>query len=314
MGKVDASAWMNALLYFLARCLVLLFQLLPVRVAFHLGRIVGWLAWKTLKRRRIVVRKNLEIVNDWLKSEGRASDEMPPLDEQVREVFLRSGANLLAGFTFTRMAPEKVEACLEFEGAEVLLEALAEGRGAIILLAHMGPWEALTQLPVFARKHGIEAPFGAMYRPLNNTLLDEWFKRERELKGTRLFGRKSGYHAATDFVRMGGLLGILSDQRASAGELVTFFGQKAVATPLPGLLGLRTKAPLVSLSFSTIGPAQWRILVSKVEIDSGSDKIDRSTLAQGIAHAMEELLASSPADGFWFHNRFRLPRKYQNDN
>ncbi|MEM1222703.1 MAG: hypothetical protein AAGH40_08055 [Verrucomicrobiota bacterium] len=314
MGKVDASFRMNALLYIIARCLVFLLQLLPVRLAYHLGKGVGWLAWKALKRRRLVVKKNLEIVNDWLKTEGRDANQLPPLDEQVREVFLRSGANLLAGFTFTRMAPAKAEECLELEGIEVLQEALAQDRGAIILLAHMGPWEALTQLPVFARKHNIEAPFGAMYRPLNNKLLDEWFKRERELKGTRLFGRKAGYHAATDFVRSGGLLGILSDQRASSGELVTFFGRKAVATPLPGLLGLRTKAPLVSLSFSTIGPARWRILISKVEIDSGSEKINRAILAQGIADAMEELLALSPADGFWFHNRFRLPKKYLNDN
>jgi KDO2-lipid IV(A) lauroyltransferase len=129
-----------------------------------------------------------------------------PLEAQTKEVFQRAGANLFSGFTFNRMSPEQVEHHIQVEGLGHLETALAAGKGAIILLAHMGPWEALTQLPGFAARHDIEAPFGAMYRPLNNSYLDDWFKSQREASGTRLFSRRDGFHKPVDFIRNGGML------------------------------------------------------------------------------------------------------------
>ena len=108
----------------------------------------------------------------------------------MKEVFQRAGANLFAGFTFNRMSPEQIEKHIRIEGIEHLKAALAEGKGAIILLAHMGPREALAQLPGLARNHGIEASVGAMYRPLNNTYLDDWYRQQREGQGTRILSRR----------------------------------------------------------------------------------------------------------------------------
>ncbi|MFU8847460.1 MAG: lysophospholipid acyltransferase family protein, partial [Opitutales bacterium] len=201
--------------YLIARTLVAGLQRLPIGLAYRLGRGVGWLAWKCLKRRRATVRKNLEIVNAWMqgreacpqasanaavssdalsrgehrtskvehstsnqpqKTQVSAFKSQPSLSlaQQEKEVFLRAGANLFAGFTFNRMSPEQVARHIEMEGIEHLQAALAEGKGVIVLLAHMGPWEALAQLSQFVQSKSINVPFGAMYRPLNNAYLDEW--------------------------------------------------------------------------------------------------------------------------------------------
>ena len=336
--------------YLVARVLVSSLQRLPIRLAYRLGRGVGWLAWKMLKRRRATVRKNLEVVNTWMlqRAEGgnlpvrhssesdggrpeggaehRTSNiehrtpnktEKPQvsglksqpsidLDQQVKEVFLRSGTNLFAGFTFGRMSPEKAEKHIRIEGLEKLKAALTEGKGAIILLAHMGPWEALTQLPAMARAHGIEAPFGAIYRPFNNDYLDEWFREEREGAGTRLFGSRYKFYAPVDFLRAGGMLGVLSDQRASGGERVDYFGLQTHVTPLPGLLHLRSKAPLFGLSIATLGSAQWQIRLHRLpDPEIGADQKAREVVARTIARAMETVLAEEPLDGFWFTDRFK---------
>lgn len=323
--------------YLVARALVTTLQRLPIRFAYRLGRAVGWLAWRTMSGRRRIVRKNLEIVNKWM--DGRPAvpsrrekektcqfpasepestiDPHPPsvirnqssptltLEAQVKEVFQRAGANLFAGFTFNRMCPERIEKHIRIEGIEHLKEALTEGKGAIILLAHMGPWEALSQLPSLAIKHDITAPFGAMYRPLNNTYLDDWFKQQREASGTRLFSRRDGFHKPVDFIRGGGMLGILADQKMREGVVVPYFGSEAKTSPIPGLFLRRSQAPLLAVSIETLAPARWKIRVRQVELPEGLDDSKRAILAEQCNKVLELSLAQSVSDGFWLTSRFK---------
>jgi len=316
--------------YVVARPVIAGLQRLPVNVAWRLGRATGWICWKVMRGRRAVVRKNLKIVNAWMdgrKGEGniehRTSNAERPardgaaggvgadggaprqsIEEQVREVFLRSGANLFAGFTFGRMTPEKAERHLRVEGLEKLRAALAEGRGAIVLLAHMGPWEALAQLPALARRHGIEAPLGALYRPLNNRYLDDWYKAQREVQGTRLFSRRDGFHKPVDFLRSGGMLGVLADQRMKRGERVPFFGEEARTSPIPGLLQRRSGAVPLRLAVKTEERSVWRLEVERVHELEAAPNRDRKAEAAICNRALERSLSRSLLDGFWFHERF----------
>jgi KDO2-lipid IV(A) lauroyltransferase len=296
--------------YICARGLAGLIQLLPLSVAFRLGRGVGWLGWKLLKRRRAIVRKNLEVVNAWMIESGKVESgkvergEVESLDEQVREVFQRSGANLLAGFPLSRLRPEQMEQHLEIEGMEHAREVLAQGKGVIMLLAHMGPWEVLAHVPKLAADHGVHAPFGAMYRPLNNTYLDNWVREQRAARNTRLFSRRDGLHVPVDFLRAGGMLGILADQKMREGCRVPYFGVEVGSTPIPGLFHRRSGAPLLALSIETVGFAKWRLTVDPVDLSTLGPKPSREDLATLCNQALERTLGRSLADGFWLHKRF----------
>lgn len=285
----------------MARLLVTCLQRLPVGLAFRLGRWLGWLAWRAMPSRRLVVRRNLETVNRWL------AEDAPklPLESQVKEVFQRAGANLLSGFTFIRMFPEQAARHIEFTGVSHLQAALAQGRGVIVLLAHMGPWEALTQLSALARTEGIDAPFGAMYRPLNNAYLDEWFRTQRAASGAQLFSRLDGFHKPVDFLRGGGMLGILADQKMREGPSVSYFGEVVPTSPVAGLFKRRSGAPLVVVSFETIGPVRWRLTILPVEWPESLASKDRETPARCCNAALEAALGRQPLDGFWLHKRFR---------
>ena len=145
----------NWVQYILARGLVSLLQILPIGLAYKIGRGAGWLSWKFMSKRRIVVRKNLEVVNTWIEAqdgnngipsnddeEARGADFSsissgkcdPPseirqysslnLETQVKEVFQRVVANLSSGFTFSRMSTEKMDDHLKIEGLEYLQACL----------------------------------------------------------------------------------------------------------------------------------------------------------------------------------------------
>ena len=296
--------------YLLARGLASLIQLLPLSVAFCLGRGVGWFAWKLMPRRHAVVRKNLKVVNAWMIESGKVESgkvergEVESLDEQVREVFQRSGANLLAGFPLSRLRPERMEQHLEIEGMEHAREVLAQGKGVIMLLAHMGPWEVLAHVPQLAADHGVHAPFGAMYRPLNNTYLDNWVREQRAVRNTQLFSRRDGLHVPVDFLRAGGMLGILADQKMREGCRVPYFGVAVGTTPIPGLFHRRSGAPLLALSIETVGFTKWRLTVDPVDLSTLGPKPSRDELAILCNQALEKVFARSVCDGFWFHRRF----------
>lgn len=291
--------------YVFARGLAGLIQQLPLSVAFRLGRGVGWLCWKLLKRRRVIVRKNLKVVNAWMVERGKVEcGKGESLDAQVRELFQCSGANLFAGFPLSRLRPEQMEQHLEVCGMEHAREALAQGKGVIMLLAHMGPWEVLAHLPQLAADHGVHAPFGAMYRPLNNTYLDNWVREQRAARNTRLFSRRDGFHKPVDFLRAGGMLGILADQKMREGELVSFFGVEVASTPIPGLFHRRSGAPMLALSIETVGVARWKLTVDSVDLSGLSEKPSRGALSLVCNQALEQALSCSPCDGFWLSKRF----------
>jgi len=285
-----------------ARALLALLRRLPVTFAWRLGRGVGWLAWRTMAVRRDMVREHLAIVDAWRRGDGSPQDVD---DACVREVFLRAGGNMLAGFPFMRLSTVAMERHVRVENIEALSDAIGRGRGVILLLAHMGPWEILTVLPrVFANERA-GASYGALYRPLDNAYLDAWIREERERAGTRLFSRREGFHATADFLRAGGVLGVLADQRVGHGVEATFFGQPAKTSPLPGLLQRRTGAAMVALSMETTGPAQWRLEFAGVDLSGTDRSTGRAEFAEVCNRALEDRLSRSVEDGFWFHDRWR---------
>lgn len=280
--------------------LILIIERLPIRISVRLGACLGWLLWLLLPRRRTIVQKNLIVISRFLGKRGLSGVVQP----SVRDVFMRAGANLLGGFAFNRMSAEEAEKHLLVEGIEDLQHALADGRGVIILLAHMGPWEALAQFPEIARRLNVGASFGALYRPFNNHSLDNWYKRRREARGTRLFSRRDGFHKPVDFIRSGGMLGILADQKMRQGETVSFFGENASTTSIPGLLQRRSGAPVLSVSLSTMGTALWRIRFRRINLTALQGDTSRAVAATLCNQALEESLCDSLSDGFWFQDRF----------
>jgi Lauroyl/myristoyl acyltransferase len=291
--------------YVFARGIVTGLQNLPMGLSYRLGRGLGWLGWKLMAKRRATVLKNLKIVNEHLSKVAPEKAPKDDLDVQVREVFMRSAANLLCGFGFVRLSRAQMDSHLEIKGIEHLKTALDQGKGAVVVMSHMGPWEALPHLNKYSEELGIDAQFGAIYRKFNNDYLDAWFIRQREALGARLFESRKNFYGPAEFLRGGGMLGILSDQRASGGEEIVFFGRNVRGTPLPGLLHLRTKAPMVAVAVYTIGHCRWRIEFFPMESAVEDDVRDRKSLAKICALAVEKCLSESVYDGFWFHNRFR---------
>lgn len=267
---------------------------LPTETVFRLGEGFGRVIRPFFKERMRTIVRNLRIAG--IGGGGGDMDVDVDVEGFAKKVFERSVANLICSSVAAEADDEELRGMLEVENPEVLEEAVAEGRGVVLLLAHMGNWELLTRMHRFFPK-GTKS--GAFYRPLNNLILNERVLREREADGTRLFSKRDSLHHVTGFLRSGGVIGILVDQRVGRqGDVVEFFGRLTRASPLPGLLVRRCKSEVLALSLSSIDPGRWRARYHRVERPYGT--------ATFMA-ALEGAMKVSMVDVFWFQERWKMP-------
>ncbi len=269
-------------------------MLLPGPVVFRFGEMLGGLAWHLLPQRRKIVLRNLRIA-------FAGEKELPEIQRMARETFRRSGANLVSVAHTARLAPEKLGKVIHIENLELLEQALATGKGVVLLLAHMGNWELLSRL-VHLFPPGSKA--GAFYRPLNNPLLDARVLARRQADGTRMFSKRDPFHQVTGFLREGGIVGVLADQRVGMqGEVAPFFGRLTRTSPLPSLLARRAKAEVLALALVTEHPGKWKAIFTPVE---------KPHTTLHCMTALENAMKASLTDVFWLQERWKVfVRRYR---
>lgn len=260
---------------------------LPAEHVFRLGEFVGKTIWPMMKSRRVTILRNLRI--------AAAPLEFKEAERMARESFVRSVANLFSSSISPKAEGGKIGDMLVIENPELLEQAHAQGRGVVLLLAHMGNWELLTRLNYFLPKG---ANSGAFYRPLNNPILNERVLKLRGADGTRLFSKRDSLHQVGSFLRDNGVIGILADQRVGIqGEVVSFFGRLTRASPLASLLARRCKSEVLALSLRTIAPGKWSARYHTVE------KPYRSS---DCMKALENAMKVSLLDCFWLQERWKV--------
>ncbi len=263
---------------------------LPMDSCAVLGRLIGRFFQLVSPRYRHLIRRNLRIAT----AENPLCRE--ELDQLVDETFRRAGANFISSLKSATMSLEQLAENIETTHCDLLSRERA-GNGLLVTIPHMGNWEIMTKL---SGLHAGISNFGAVYRPLDNPLMDKLTNERRTADGCQLFSRRDGFHAPIALLRSPGPMGVLADQRAGAqGVVMPFFGKLTSCTPLPDLMARRAKADVCTLSISTIDHGRWH---AEMRL------LGKSPGVAGIITALETAMRVSLADVFWFHDRWRTDR------
>ena len=280
------SHWLEYIAYRGFECAL---RMMSLKTTFKAGELMGRIFHQFSSTRRRQVTQNLRFAFGQELSQTE-------INELTAEIFERTGANFLSSLRVPFLNDEEILKHLTFEGVDHLLDTNKE-HGIILVSPHMGNWELLAQA-VFLTKGKISV--GTHYRPLNNALINAVVERRRKKRGLKLFAKRTSTHQLTAFVREGNALGILADQRVgSRGAACAFFGRPTTCSPLPHLIAKRGKAKLFSLSCTTIGTSQWKTTFREIP----------EATAQACAESLEADWRRSPADVFWFEDRWRLRGK-----
>lgn len=279
-------------LLWLGLALMYLISWLPYRVLMWLGSKLGRLLFKLLKSRQKVARRNLELC-------------FPEQSAAEREVLLWQNAEETGKAMFETIMgwwwPDwRMRKLAHFKGYEHIQEALAAGKGVLLLSGHFLHLEAACRI------FGFTHPSVGFYRPNNNPLLDYWQYHGRSRSNKYMIGKRD----------VKGLIEALNQQEVcfylpdqdygrNRAEFVPFFAVEETATTTGTLLFAKAAncvvIPIYSYRLPDFQGYQIEILPAFTAFPSGDDKADVTRVNQWV----EQAVLKHPEQYMWLHRRFK---------
>src|SRR5690554_1171501 len=285
---------MSKLKYYLIAGLLRIVSFLPLGTAQFIGNWAGLLAWKLGGRPRKITDINLEIC-------------LPEVTKKERQELSRTSLahTGMTALEIPLMWEWPVEKCLglikETEGLELVDEALATGKGLILLAPHLGNWE-LTGL-FFSSRYKM----AALYSPPHIKEFEDYMIRVRGRLGSELVrGDRKGLLRLMNILREGGVAGILPDQspRGKTNAYAPFFGMEVRTMTLVNKLMQKTGANvLVTFAERLPGGQGFRIVVE--EAVPGNDDANPVVAATALNRSVEKVVRMAPAQYQWEYKRLR---------
>ena len=287
------KAVQHVLEYALLRTFASAFGLLGPKLGLRVARALGWVAFRLSRRHRGIALDNLRHAF----GDERSEQERLRI---VRRAFQNLTMNMAEICLFHRtVRPDNLDQFVSFRDLEALEQALSEGRGVIMVSAHLGNWE-LGALSLSMKV----CPCYSIARTLSNTKVDEWLNSMRRKCGQEVIPKAGALRSMVGLLRQGKCLGFLLDQHAGdKGLPVEFFGRKAYAFDSVAALSKRLNTPVV-LVFGRRIDDEFRHEVRIAErIDPGDASIE--DLTARYTKVIETAVRETPDAWLWMHRRWK---------
>ena len=266
---------------------------LSIARARSLGRFLGGVCSRFSNEPRDVTRLNLELCFPELSVDERQRMTRRSLEETGKAMFELG--------TLWKAPIDRLEALEEaVEGEELLAEAMASGRGTILLAPHLGNWEFLNH---FLMRRG---QLVCLYRPPRVAELDAFLLEARGRTGCiSAPASRGGVRRVLQALRDDELVLILPDQEPlkAYGVSAPFFGVPALTMTFVSRIVRRTDAVVLSV-FAERRPA-GKFRVRFLEAPDGLADADEVVAATQLNHAVECCVRMCPDQYLWSYKRFK---------
>lgn len=276
----------------------LLVRCLPRPWALSLGRRLGRIAPRFLGDRYNLTCDNLRQAMPDL---GAAQ-----IEQLARANFEHVGMCGVEMLRFEKMTDQEVlEQIDELSGREHLDEALALGRGVLVLTGHLGFWEL-----GFRVMPQLGYPCDAVAKPMKNPMVDDFFTRIRTGSGARLINSKKGARPILKALQQDRCVVVLLDQHISPPGAVetNFFGRNAWTTTAITNLAMKYQVPVVPIFCLRQKDSRYHYWADPMILldGDGSEAVEANT--QLLTGIIESAVRKDVTQWFWMHKRWRIKR------
>jgi tetraacyldisaccharide 4'-kinase len=259
------------------------------------GTRLGALASRVLRRRDRLAMRNLRAT---FPERDTAS-----LRRTLDECWRHFGREMLLYLHLQdRSLAELAERC-PFVNIHLLEDAVARGKGTILISAHWGGWEigGLAMMSIVKNVRTVT-------RPLDNELLERDLQKLRARTGAEVVDRRRAARALMRGLSENAVLLLLGDQAVipSEGILVPFLGRPAWTTPAPAKMAIRADSTIV---FGFCIPDGLRHRVEFVESIRAGQFAENENGAEMLTRHMNDVISRRIADRpelwLWMHDRWK---------
>ena len=262
---------------------------------YRWGTRIGALARHVLRRRDRLAMRNLRSIFP----ERDRRELRRTLDESWRHF----GREALQYLHVQNLPAEEIADRCPFVNAHLLEEAIARGKGVIIVSAHWGGWE-IAGLAVTS----IVGDVRTVARPLDNEFLERDLQRFRARTGVEVVDRRRAARMLVKGLAENAVVILLPDQAVQPREgiLVPFLGRPAWTTPAIAKMAVRAGSTIV-FAFCIPDGLRHRIEFEEpicAELLMEGER-DPMVLTARINDVISRRIISRPDLWLWMHDRWK---------
>lgn len=187
------------------------------------------------------------------------------------------------------------------EGYENLESALAQGKGVLMISAHLGNFE---RFAMWLNSRGILA--SAVARDANDEDVTSDITQLRQQRGIRIMPRGNAAREILVRLKKGEVIVIMPDQNADD-AYIPFFGKPAGTVLGPAVFNKKTGAPIVPACILRTGIGAYHVVIRPhITMQEGETTEDLMTR---VNHEIEQMILLAPEQYLWMHDRWKNARR-----
>lgn len=273
--------------------------LLPRRGALWIGKLVGICAYRVAGGLKRTGRTNLALAFP-----EKSADERERI---LRNSFVNLGRGLGEFSQLPKLrTPEDAYRTMKFVNRDIIMKAIADGKGVLFLTGHLGAWE----LKPFCLHLSGSPRVNFLVRRIDNPRVERLVESYRTLCGNRAIDKKQAARATLSALAAGEMVGILIDLNTldNEGVFVDYFGIPASTTTGLATFAARTEAAVVP-AFTYWDDDERRYVLyfgEPVEVTrTGSKEDDILVNTQRFTSVVEQIVREHPDEWLWIHKRWK---------
>lgn len=259
------------------------------------GKRLGFLMGSVLRLRRCEVLQTLARCFP-----DRDPDAIQLIADGMYDNF---GLLLVEILRFGAIERSQIHGLIDMEGENTIPHVLEQGRGALVLTAHVGNFELLCTI---APSLGV--PLTVITKTIKPDSLNQYWEQARHRMGVKTLPARNSYRACRQVLKNNEVLGFVLDQNMKRrhGIFVDFFGRPAYTSPGLAVLSARSQAPVIPIFI--IRQPDGRHLVKffptlAPPADCEPETIHAAT--QQYTSVIEDVIRAHPEQWTWMHRRWR---------
>ncbi|MDD5518972.1 MAG: lysophospholipid acyltransferase family protein [Candidatus Omnitrophota bacterium] len=276
--------------YFLYRIVQNVALSLPLKTAYSLAVFISTLYATFAFRDRKAVTKNLRVIFP--------EKPLGEIRKIRKELFHNFAKYLIDFFRFDKLDKEYIEKNIRLIDLHYYDECLSEGKGAIVVTAHLGNWELGGVVIAM-----LGYPFLTVALPHKSKNVNALFNGRRESKGVKVLPLGNAAKGCLRALRNNELIALVGDRDFGGnGMVLDFFGRPTIFPIGPAVFSLKTKAKIVPGFMLRNKDDSFSLIINK-PIDftpSGDEQKDLKEIITSYKIIFEDYIRRYPEQWYMF--------------
>lgn len=267
---------------------------LPLRMLYAFSEVVYFLVYHVIGYRRKVVRQNL------LEAFPEKSER--ELKKIEREYYHFLCDTIVETLKLLHISDKELQKRVTIENAEIVNRSIAEGRSAVLMLAHYGNWEWVQEI---TRDIAPEAYKASIYHALKDPVWDRIFLTLRGRWGSHIINQNRAPKALLNRGNMPWVCGFIADHRPlnrEHGNIVPFLNHHTSFVYGPEVIGRKIGADFFFLEMQR--PKRGRYVI-KFHPLTAAEGENPYPVTREFWRLLEEVIRKNPALWLWSHKRWK---------